>query len=351
MFTIVSISTVSLLVIGSRAFDTDEFKKTYCSDELDSYDGLWCENFYLSNDDKDHFQKEDFIISEKSFVRIARADIGFLNENFFEKFPNAQTMHFLSTKMVLGSSNETGKTIHPMKILTLKSCEVHGSENSNSLESLKELEEFAIVNPKSFVNVTMDKKFFESNGHLKHLILNLGISHKLRNNLITDGVLDILPNLIYFSYDGDVEKITDELFKNNQNLTSLRLQNNGLSEIEGEMPFPETLQHLIISRNHLRNISTALKGLKNLKMLDLSMNNIGNFEGCTFDDLVKLRVLFLDANELSCFAERHIENLKRLNVLYLRYNYLEEDDLDFVNKEKILFEFYPQRTKGVLSGI
>lgn len=338
-----------LLAVGARSFDVDEFKATFCSDELDSNDELWCENFDLSVAHKDHIQKEDFIISEKGFVRFAKADIGVLNENFFQKFPNAVTIQFLSSNIVFGSS-ENG-TKHPLKLLTFKSCKIQSSEDSNALKSLPNLEELVIVNPKKFENVKIDLKFLENNVNLRHLILKFGASHKLYNDLIGDGVLDMLPNLEYFSFDGKIEKITQDTFKNNRNLTSLRLQNNGLLEIEGETPFPESLQHLIISRNHLRNISMAFKGLTNLKMLDLSTNNIGNFESSTFDDLIKLRVLFLDANELSCFAERHMENLKRLSGLYLRYNYLEEDDLEFINRDKILFEFYPQRSKGFLGGI
>lgn len=338
-----------LLAVGTRSFDIDEFKATYCSDELESYDELWCENFDLSANDKDHIQKKDFVISEKSFVRFVKADIGFLNENFFKKFPNAKTMHFLSSNVIFGSSENVAH--HPLKLLTFKSCKMQSLGNSNALRSLSDLEELVIVNPKKLENVTIDSKFLENNQNLRHLIVTLGASQKLANDLITDGVLDLLPNLEYFSYNGKIEEITSDTFKNNQNLTSLRLQNNGLSEIEGESAFPESLQHLIISRNHLRNISTSFKGLSNLKMLDLSTNNIGNFESCTFDDLVKLRVLFLDANELSCFAERHIEHLKSLSGLYLRYNYLEEDDLKFIDRDKILFEFYPQRSKGFLGGI
>lgn len=350
----VTVSTIiltasALLVAWTRSFNTDEFKAAYCSDEIDSYDGLWCSNFTLSSDDKDHIQRDDFIISEKSFVRFAKASIGLLNENFFRKFPNAESMHFSSTNIVFGSS-ENGST-HPLKLLTFKSCKIQSSENSNALKSLTELEEFKIANPKKLENVKIDSKFFENNPNIRHLILTLGPTQKLDNDLIDDGVLDVLPNLEYFSYDGKISKISAETFKNNRNLTSLRLQNNGLKEIEGEKAFPESLQHLILSRNHLRNISTAFKGLTNLKMLDLSTNNIGNFEGCTFDDLVKLKVLFLDANELSCFSERHIENLKFLSALYLRYNYLDEGDLDFIDRNKIWFEIYPQRSIGFLSGI
>lgn len=354
MITITTIPTIILtvpllLAVETRSFDIDEFKATYCSDELDSYDELWCENFDLSTNDKDHIQKEDFVISEKSFVRFAKADIGVLNEDFFKKFPNAKTMHFLSSNVVFGSTENV--TPHPLKLLTFKSCKMQSLENSNFLKSFEDLEELVIVNPKKFENIKIDTKFLENNQNLRHLILTLGASQKLSNDFMADGVLDVLPNLEYFSYNGKMEEITSETFKSNKNLTSLRLQNNGLSEIEGEWAFPESLQHLIISRNHLRNISTAFKGLSNLKMLDLSTNNIGNFEGCTFDDLVKLRVLFLDANELSCFAERHIENLKSLSGLYLRYNYLEEDDLKFIDRDKILFEFYPQRSRGFLGDI
>lgn len=332
------------------SFDVNEFKSKYCSEEIDSYEGLWCENFKLSSADKDYIQNNDFVISEKSFLRISKADIGVLNTNFFRKFPNAETINILLSKVVFASSEDQNER-HPLKILTFKSCKIYGSDNSNALKSLRHLEEFSIVNPKHFEKVKMDSKFFENNVNLRSLEIILGPLVSLEIDLFGDGVLDLFPNLEFFSYDGIIPKITKEVFANNPNLTYLRLQDNDLVEISGETPFPDHLKALTLSRNHLRNISIEyFKNLKDLKILDLSINNIGNFDACTFDDLENLRLLYLDANEIRCFSEQHIRNLKHLKALYLRYNYLDERDLGFINKEKIKLEIYPQRHEYLSGG-
>ncbi|XP_004459177.1 toll-like receptor 8 [Dasypus novemcinctus] len=132
--------------------------------------------------------------------------------------------------------------------------------------------------------------------------------------------------------------IRDGAFESLTRLTVLSLSFNTLVHVPPKLP--ESLQELYLSNTKIKNISQEdFKGLKNLKLLDLSGNCPRCFnapfpcEPCegeasiaihdlAFQSLTQLRYLNLSSTSLHKIPAKWFENMPHLKVLHLEFNYL-----------------------------
>ncbi|XP_065844626.1 leucine-rich repeat-containing protein 9-like isoform X3 [Oscarella lobularis] len=102
-----------------------------------------------------------------------------------------------------------------------------------------------------------------------------------------------------------------------QNLTSLNLENNNLTSLEG-LTSLVNLKILCVNYNHIKSVvhlsssssSSFNPVLENLQVLHLAYNGITNMEQLHLSRLTRLRTLFLQGNEIS-----HVEGLEGMTTL------------------------------------
>lgn len=123
-------------------------------------------------------------------------------------------------------------------------------------------------------------------------------------------------------------KITEMKLPYLPKLKKLSLQNNRLTEwCETSINNILDINELYLSYNKIDYIIECVKNLKELKIFDLSYNEIENITICS--ELKSVEELWLNCNKISSFAM--VENLKgntNLKTLYLEKNPVEQTLLD-----------------------
>ena len=105
--------------------------------------------------------------------------------------------------------------------------------------------------------------------------------------------------------------------------TSVRCHEAQLTEIPEDIPREVT--ELILSKNSIRKINLeALKGLKELKVLDMSGNMISTIPDNTFQTLIKLETLNLVDNYIKCIGAKAFHGLVSLKYLSLTENMISQ---------------------------
>lgn len=86
----------------------------------------------------------------------------------------------------------------------------------------------------------------------------------------------------------------------------------------------KSLHSLNVSYNSLRNLEEFSSELANLRVLDLSFNQLSDIERNTFRQLNGLAELRLMGNRLTAIAADAFKSLMALQVIDLRRNYFEQ---------------------------
>ena len=145
------------------------------------------------------------------------------------------------------------------------------------------------------------------------------------------------PKLLKVKLDNNLIEKT-ELFGGHQNLVSLELRKNRLTNITGLSSMPR-LQELYLNENKITDLS-ALKNLHNLRKLDLNTNKIVSL--ASKPDLPSLEVLDLSNNLIASIDELiHLGSFPKLRVIILTGCPLAEEQADKL-KNEILIMIGPQ---------
>lgn len=168
------------------------------------------------------------------------------------------------------------------------------------------------ISPGAFKNIKNLTLLDVSYNKLK--VIQAGIFTKLPVN-----VLDLSGNLI--------TTIEDSALVALPNLRSLRLYRNKIENLflYRVIDNPATLEMLHLNNNSLRILTNdMLKGLTNLKALDVACNNINTIEVGTFKNTPNLESLSLTGNKVRELDARIFPKfgMQKLQNLYLDYNEL-----------------------------
>lgn len=124
-------------------------------------------------------------------------------------------------------------------------------------------------------------------------------------------------------------------FERSKNLIELDLSNNKIEQID--IATFENLNSLIelnLNHNHIKALPSFVfsKLNKQLKVLDLSFNQISLLENKNFGNLTALRALNLAGNNLNNLTHNVIYKMENLIILNLSRNALDSLDEEFFNK-------------------
>ncbi|XP_044738100.1 toll-like receptor Tollo [Chrysoperla carnea] len=204
---------------------------------------------------------------------------------------------------------------------------------------------FSVIQPQHTVRLRLecsDALFFQSSlsaGSFRPLVelRELSIEYCKIGNL-SDGAfkgLRELRNLTVRTHNTDWSAMTLEISPNAFTdelglLERLDLgENNMWSLPEGVLCPLRSLEVLNLTRNRIREISSFKFALNpsercgaNLRLLDLSRNNIDSLPSAMLSGLTRLQKLYLQGNGLSNLADRALEGLTSLNILKLSDNRL-----------------------------
>lgn len=123
--------------------------------------------------------------------------------------------------------------------------------------------------------------------------------------------------------DNKISNISASIFKDLPQLKILRLQLNGLTEINKYFENLTMLEFIDLSRNRISLLKCSdFANLKHLKKLYLYSNIIHSLPGCIFKDLSNLEILKMGSNKILTIDTAFINGLPSLKELQVTYNKL-----------------------------
>ncbi|XP_072940773.1 uncharacterized protein [Epargyreus clarus] len=162
---------------------------------------------------------------------------------------------------------------------------------------------------------------------LRYLDLsNLNIS-RIDNMALTD-----LPVLARLNLSNNIiEHIEPKNFLNLNNMFSLDLSYNKLSNLQLNGTIIENLNAIYLNNNELTNITEVLPNSTQIIYLDISNNNISEISSPALELLVNLRVLYASHNKIVKFNNPTVNRLSELYNLGLSSNQISQIDLSYFN--------------------
>ena len=155
-----------------------------------------------------------------------------------------------------------------------------------------------------------------------------------RLKILDENVLETLPYLQELNLaDNQLSALPPTVFNKSQSLHKLMLQNNSLTMLTSQLFSGLTnLTVLNLSRNaissHLLAPDTFTSDLKQLKVLDLSYNQMSKLETSIFGALSSLQVLNLAHNQFHIISNGVFAFQSRLQILSLSHNKIENLEKD-----------------------
>ena len=262
-------------------------------------------------------------------------EITALPSNAFEGLEKLEWLHLTSNKLriISGSTREALR-----KIVSLK--HLHLAENY--LKSFLSLEDFINIE-------TLDIRRNNISSLCVRGMSNLKALYAGENNIVAlnGTAFGELPNLSSIQLNRNNLKRFDEgTFDGLKKVRSLSMRDNlftnvVLANLTKELPKLTSLWLLILSGNILENITLTnlsklqylyldkgnisifqLKGLDNLKKLDLKENRITKLNAEMFEDIHKLQHLDISRNFIYSIEEKTFDQIKDLHTLNLHGNEL-----------------------------
>ena len=129
-----------------------------------------------------------------------------------------------------------------------------------------------------------------------------------------------------YMYKSNITKLPEGIFRFNKlsGITELSLSNNFVSELPGGLFNNSGLVHLkklFLSYNKITELKPdQFNSLQNLKILNLSCNQIHSMETNAFTGLLNLEKLSIKRNKITELKDNQFMSLPRLVCLYLSYN-------------------------------
>ncbi|KAL5280653.1 Tl.2 family protein [Megaselia abdita] len=307
------------------SFDTYSFLFNHCISKRGIPSFLTCSNFKFDSREIHEIQNSDFQISNDDFIQFEMCDPGIVNENFFDKFPNAFSITFENCDLSLKSSKSSTSN----RRLRLASLHIHNSrvtdnKDSNALKFLPELKKLSLKKLR-LENKEFDTKLFRRLYNLTNFeCYDCGIEK------IKDGGFDDFEKVEFFSiYDTKVDRLPHNLLSRMDRLKMFEFYGNDLTEIPKDL-LPTSVVSINFGRNFIRKLDkNQFKGLNNLETLLLDNNLIEKIDKKAFKHVENIQILKLNNNKIKRLDLRVFGYLDNLRELDLRGNDLRFHRHDF----------------------
>ncbi|KAL1488362.1 hypothetical protein ABEB36_014839 [Hypothenemus hampei] len=170
-------------------------------------------------------------------------------------------------------------------------------------------------------------------------------------SLLTKVLLRDLTELSLISVKETVT-ITNETLKDFKNLNRLKIEYSQGHIAKNFMKNNPKLTALTLNHMNLDNIDSMFSTAKELRFLELSVNNITYLSGNSFNNLSNLEMLLLDFNNIQYLNSYMFKDLKNLRILDLHHNYIQNiaQTIDLANNKlaqlnALTFEHNPSLEK------
>lgn len=295
------------------AFDAYSFLFNHCTSKRGFPSFLTCSNFKFNAQEIHEIQTSDFQISNDDFIHFELCNPGIVNENFFDKFPNAFSITFDNCDLSLKSSKKSTST----RRLRLANLHIHNSrvtdnKDSNAFKFLPELKKISLKKLR-LEHREFDTKLFRKLYNLTNFeCFDCGIEK------IKDGAFDDFENVEFFSiYDTKVDHLNHNLIYKMDSLKMFEFYGNELADIPKDF-FPHSVVSINLGRNFIKKLDkNQFKGLNKLETLLLDNNFIEKIDKKAFKYVENLQILKLNNNKLRRLHARtfcHLEDLKQLDL-------------------------------------
>lgn len=324
---------LSFLALIGRciAFDSYSFLFNFCNSKRGSPSFLSCSNFKFSAKDVHDIQTSDFQISNDDFIHFESCDPGIVNENFFDKFPNAFSITFENCDLSFQSSkSSTSSRTLRLENLNIRNSRITNNKDSNALRYLPELKKLSLK------KLRLEYKEFDSKIFRKLYNLTNFECFDCGIDKIKDGAFDDFENVEYFSiYDTKVSHLHHNVIYRMDKLKMFEFYGNEITEIPKDL-FPESVVSINFGRNFIRKIEkNQFKDLNKLETLLLDNNFIEKVDKKAFKYVDNLKILKLNNNKIKRLDSKTFEYLRSLNELDLRGNDLNVHRIDFYNLNNV----------------
>jgi len=122
-------------------------------------------------------------------------------------------------------------------------------------------------------------------------------------------------------YDFKINKIRDNIFKDNPKLLSVIIKKCSISEISDSAFSSDSLTTLKINDNSIKSINNIVfNDIPKLNKLDLSFSRIENLTPGMFNGLDSLSILYLSSNKIKIIPNGAFDGLANLKDLWLDNN-------------------------------
>lgn len=300
------------------SFDTESFLRKYC--KWTEMSDLTCSNFNLTPKDIQGIQDQDFVISTNRTVLFKSANIGVLNINFFNKFPNAEEMYFVEVVVRLSQSHKRTRYEDPrLQKLAFSSCTLNNNKDTNAFKFLYNLKELFIIDSTLESNL-FDSKLLEEKTRL--VLLELSTGHYAFH----PKAVNQLRNMSFLSMRNfRLTSLPEYMLKDNQKLIYLDLSGNLFQRLPVEAMLPNSLQYLNLDNNDITDIHQSdFENIKSLKHLYLDGNQISLLGENTFLRVQGLEYLSLARNKIRRISVEFFSVLKNLKRLEVQDNYIDD---------------------------
>ncbi|KAF5290884.1 hypothetical protein FQA39_LY14564 [Lamprigera yunnana] len=186
--------------------------------------------------------------------------------------------------------------------------------NNLGVSRTKELEfDFTI----DFENVVLSSKYFEGLEYLDKIILN-------NNNIIEidEDTFKNLTNLTEIDLGTNLITLKPKLFRYSTNLRLLDISQNNLEYLPiGIFQNLKNLKYLYMWSNKFSTLNTkTFEDLENLEILELRNTNLESLPDDIFYSLINLRMISLAMNKLSTLSKNTFRNNQHLEVIQMQQN-------------------------------
>lgn len=305
-----------LFEVGS-AFNNAQFMSKFCAE---SNSALYCSGFKWTREEKSEIQNHNFVISHASRIELDSVDIGTLNENLINKFPNAVEVLINNCVVYLNSSRSSISQLNTrLETLKIEHSVIYGNKNSIALNLLTGLKTFELSYPTFKDSSEIDSDLLKKNVNLNTVTLsgqNIGnISVNAFENLKNLRILNIIGT--------SFKRFPPVLLRNNQNLATLNLGFNQIDSIQSDGFFPVNLKTLALNNNQITFLNNMrFNALPMLTELNLKNNGLLVLSPSALKDLKELQILNLENNKLQNLTRQHFEKNILLKEIYLSGNRL-----------------------------